>query len=427
MIVDIDETQPCRHRPLALAARAPRGAHRRTLRAPAGRRWSDSTWCSPSRTATAAPAPGRTRRLARACLRGADSSFSPASRRAVQLYLTSAARAIAGAGLGSAPLPVAVDAPGGRTPATSASSPARRRVPASSTCCPTPTETCAAMPLVARVDGGVQATLALAMLRRQTGAPEVRPVPSSTGRSRRSTSCRAARPWRSRSMRRASCACPTAAQAARGAVPSTMSRRPTCSRAASPRAASRAASCSSARPRRGVYDLRSTPVGEVYPGVEVHASLLSGLLDGRTLVQPDWARGYEVLQLIAVAALLIARAAAPGADPVDRGDAGGGARAAWRSTSGCSAAPHLVLPLATALVAHRRRSTRSRPAGATSSRAAGGARSHACSAATCRPSSSRRWRATRQPLRHARREPRAQRDVLRHAQLHPHLGGAAAA
>lgn len=54
----------------------------------------------------------------------------------------------------------------------------------------------------------------------------------------------------------------------------------------------------------GVFDLRSTPVAAVYPGVEVHANLLSGLLDGRGPVVPDWARGYEVAQLLVVTALL---------------------------------------------------------------------------------------------------------------------------
>ena len=54
----------------------------------------------------------------------------------------------------------------------------------------------------------------------------------------------------------------------------------------------------------GTYDQRATPVDEVYPGVEVHASLLSGLLDGRLPVQPDWASSFEVLQLLLVAAAL---------------------------------------------------------------------------------------------------------------------------
>ena len=55
----------------------------------------------------------------------------------------------------------------------------------------------------------------------------------------------------------------------------------------------------------GNYDQRATPVAEVYPGVEVHANLLSGLLDGRVPVQPDWASAFEMLQLLAVAAALV--------------------------------------------------------------------------------------------------------------------------
>jgi adenylate cyclase len=54
----------------------------------------------------------------------------------------------------------------------------------------------------------------------------------------------------------------------------------------------------------GLYDQRATPVAEVFPGVEVHANLLSGLLDGQLPAAPDWASAFEVLQLLAVAALL---------------------------------------------------------------------------------------------------------------------------
>ena len=59
----------------------------------------------------------------------------------------------------------------------------------------------------------------------------------------------------------------------------------------------------------GLFDIRATPVGRAYPGVEVHANLLSGLLDGRLPVQPDWSRGFEVAQLLVTmlaAALLLA-------------------------------------------------------------------------------------------------------------------------
>ncbi|KNZ33302.1 MAG: guanylate cyclase [Methylibium sp. NZG] len=55
----------------------------------------------------------------------------------------------------------------------------------------------------------------------------------------------------------------------------------------------------------GLFDLRATPVSEVFPGVEVHANLLSGLLDGRLPVQPDWAGGAEVAQLVLTAGVLV--------------------------------------------------------------------------------------------------------------------------
>ncbi|WP_295856844.1 adenylate/guanylate cyclase domain-containing protein [uncultured Xylophilus sp.] len=48
----------------------------------------------------------------------------------------------------------------------------------------------------------------------------------------------------------------------------------------------------------GLLDLRTTPVGEAYPGVETHANLLSAMLDGRTLVRPDYAAGYEATTIV---------------------------------------------------------------------------------------------------------------------------------
>ena len=55
----------------------------------------------------------------------------------------------------------------------------------------------------------------------------------------------------------------------------------------------------------GLQDLRLTPVGPTFPGVEVHANMLSGTLDGRQLFQPDYASGLDLL-LIALAGLLLA-------------------------------------------------------------------------------------------------------------------------
>lgn len=52
-------------------------------------------------------------------------------------------------------------------------------------------------------------------------------------------------------------------------------------------------------------DLRLTPVGANYPGVEAHANLITGLLDGHLPVKPDYALGYEMLVLVATSLLLI--------------------------------------------------------------------------------------------------------------------------
>ncbi|MES2606952.1 MAG: CHASE2 domain-containing protein, partial [Pseudomonadota bacterium] len=48
----------------------------------------------------------------------------------------------------------------------------------------------------------------------------------------------------------------------------------------------------------GLQDLRVTPVSEIYPGVEAHANVISGLLDGKILVKPDYAIGYDVVVLL---------------------------------------------------------------------------------------------------------------------------------
>ena len=55
----------------------------------------------------------------------------------------------------------------------------------------------------------------------------------------------------------------------------------------------------------GLLDLRVTPVGETYAGVEVHANLISGLLDNKIPIKPDWALGYDLVILV-VAGLLLA-------------------------------------------------------------------------------------------------------------------------
>jgi adenylate cyclase len=54
----------------------------------------------------------------------------------------------------------------------------------------------------------------------------------------------------------------------------------------------------------GLQDLRITPVGQTYPGVETHANVLSSMLDGKSIYKPDYALGVEVALLILVGSAL---------------------------------------------------------------------------------------------------------------------------
>ena len=51
----------------------------------------------------------------------------------------------------------------------------------------------------------------------------------------------------------------------------------------------------------GLRDLRVTPVGKAFTGVEVHANLVAGMLDGRIYQQAPYYRGIEVVQLALIA------------------------------------------------------------------------------------------------------------------------------
>ncbi len=55
----------------------------------------------------------------------------------------------------------------------------------------------------------------------------------------------------------------------------------------------------------GLLDLRATPVGSVYPGVEVHANMIAGLLDGNIKQRPPYVLGAEFILLL-VSGLAIA-------------------------------------------------------------------------------------------------------------------------
>ncbi|MCL4798432.1 MAG: adenylate/guanylate cyclase domain-containing protein [Burkholderiales bacterium] len=49
----------------------------------------------------------------------------------------------------------------------------------------------------------------------------------------------------------------------------------------------------------GLVDLRATPVNRAYPGVEVHANLIAGMLDGTIKGRPAYVLGAEVVLLLA--------------------------------------------------------------------------------------------------------------------------------
>ncbi|MDR3392825.1 MAG: adenylate/guanylate cyclase domain-containing protein [Sulfuriferula sp.] len=54
----------------------------------------------------------------------------------------------------------------------------------------------------------------------------------------------------------------------------------------------------------GLLDLRVTPVAENYPGVEIHANLISGILDGTIHYQPGFAGKLELVLLVTLGIVL---------------------------------------------------------------------------------------------------------------------------
>lgn len=55
----------------------------------------------------------------------------------------------------------------------------------------------------------------------------------------------------------------------------------------------------------GLSDLVSTPVQSAFPGVEVHATLLSGILDNRFPVEPSWTVGASITTTVFVGILAV--------------------------------------------------------------------------------------------------------------------------
>ncbi|MDP2030892.1 MAG: adenylate/guanylate cyclase domain-containing protein [Thiobacillus sp.] len=56
----------------------------------------------------------------------------------------------------------------------------------------------------------------------------------------------------------------------------------------------------------GLTDLRVTPFSNSFPGVEIHAHLLAGMLDGSTRVIPPWANDVRLLAVLLLGGLLAA-------------------------------------------------------------------------------------------------------------------------
>jgi len=54
----------------------------------------------------------------------------------------------------------------------------------------------------------------------------------------------------------------------------------------------------------GLVDLRATPVGRIFPGVEIHANLIAGMLDGTIKQRPPYVIGAEVILLLVFGVLL---------------------------------------------------------------------------------------------------------------------------
>jgi len=54
----------------------------------------------------------------------------------------------------------------------------------------------------------------------------------------------------------------------------------------------------------GLLDLRATPVGKAYPGVEIHANMIAGILDGTIKHAPSWTRTANFTLVLILGSLL---------------------------------------------------------------------------------------------------------------------------
>jgi len=56
---------------------------------------------------------------------------------------------------------------------------------------------------------------------------------------------------------------------------------------------------------QGLLDLRATPISEIYPGVEIHANLISGMLDNKIMYNLPYEHAVEVLLLLVIGLIIM--------------------------------------------------------------------------------------------------------------------------
>jgi len=56
---------------------------------------------------------------------------------------------------------------------------------------------------------------------------------------------------------------------------------------------------------QGIGDMRVTPYGKLFPGVEVRANIIESLLEGEVLHRPDWVRYVDVLGMLLIGIVIV--------------------------------------------------------------------------------------------------------------------------
>jgi len=54
----------------------------------------------------------------------------------------------------------------------------------------------------------------------------------------------------------------------------------------------------------GTHDLRTTPFGPVYPGLEVHATVIDNIVTRSFMARPDWSKAYDIAAIVLLPALI---------------------------------------------------------------------------------------------------------------------------